>query len=124
MTTDTLPGMEPPEDPRTTGGSVYQGVNAQIRALFPNHTKDEEAGARYAAVAGIVASARSLAASIDRASGAGGARQASGHQLSLMHGQLLELLQALAPTTPAADPFMDLLAELGSHDRAPASHAP
>ena len=120
---------------KTTGGPVYQGVNDQIRALFPNHTKDPDVGARHAAVAGIIASARSLAASIDRVSGHAGGRQASGHQLSLMHGQLADLLERLTPKdTAGGDPFDKLSAALSAStyrpptpadDRAPASpHTP
>lgn len=91
---------------KTTGGPVYQGVNRQIRALFP----DSSAPA-YLERAGIVAAARSLAASIDRA--AAPPRPASGHQLALMHGQLLSHLEALAPEAgDAPDEFAQLVAQL------------
>ena len=108
----TLPGLGDEEE-RATGGSVYQGVCAQVRALFPNRTKDPSVRARYESLAGVIASARSLAASIDRVSGVPGTRQASGHQLALMHGQLAELLERLDPeTADERDPFAAFLKKL------------
>ena len=94
--------------PRRTGpGPVYQGVSKQIRALV----KDDAALRDRAA--GTIAAARSLAASIDRASGHDDPRaQASGMQLASMHGELRELLAVLSPEAAAADPFQKFLDEL------------
>lgn len=115
-----------PKGGKSTGGPVYQGVNDQVAALFPVRT-GPDAG-EYMKRAGIVAAARSLAASIDRASGHGGGRQASGHQLALMHAQLREHLEAMAPAAdPGTDPFADFLESLnaGSTDGHPATpHTP
>lgn len=105
---------------KTGPGPVYQGVCAQIRALFPN---DPDGKARKAQHAGTIAQARSLAASLDRVSGHGGTRQASGHQLAMMHDQLDKLLERLDPDSPDADPFDRLLEEL-TNGRAQAPHAP
>lgn len=51
-------------------------------------------------MAGVVASARSLAGSIDRMAAS---PKASGHGLSMMHAQLLEALKALSPDTDDAE---------------------
>ena len=90
-------------------GPVYQGVCAQIRHLFPR--ADADAQDRKRSMAGTIAQARSLAASIDRDSGHGGGKQANGVPLATMHGQLDALLERLAGNG-ATDPFIDLLNEL------------
>lgn len=116
--------------PRKTterGGPVYQGVCKQIRALFPTgpeaghkaRCKCEECvatAARQDAVAGWIAQARSLAASIDRVSGHGQTRQASGVQLGALHERLEGILERLAPDGDKRDPFDELLDKLGDLD--------
>ena len=76
-------------------GPIYQGVCKQLRALFPSD--DADAQERKKLLAGTLAQARSLAASIDRVSGHSSAYQAAGMQLAAMHQQLDELLLRLAP---------------------------
>jgi len=109
------------------GGPVYQGVCKQIRALFPTGPEaghkarckcDEclETAARQDAVAGWIAQARSLAASIDRVSGHGQTRQASGVQLGALHERLEGILERLAPDGDQRDPFEDLLEDLANLD--------
>ena len=78
-----------------TAGPIYQGVCKQLRALFPSD--DPDAQERKKLLAGTLAQARSLAASIDRVSGHSSAYQAAGMQLAAMHQQLDELLLRLAP---------------------------
>ena len=57
-------------------------------------------------------------------SGHAGGRQASGHQLSLMHGQLAELLERLTPKdTTATDPFDRLSAALSASTYRPPTPA-
>lgn len=107
------------------GGPVYQGVCQQIRMLFPagrdaGHqarckcseclaSKDQQAR-----VAGWIASARSIAASIDRVSGATGRYQASGVQLSALHERLDAALERLSPAT--RDKFDEWLDGLDDDD--------
>ena len=107
-TAAALPGLDRAGESKDIGGPVYQGVCSQIRALFPS-ARDrghlakcvceecEGVAAAKAVVEGSIAQARSLAASIDRASGHGGTRQASGVQLSAMHDSLDRLLDRLSP---------------------------
>jgi hypothetical protein len=76
-------------------GPIYQGVCKQIRHLFPKD--DADAQARKDRLAGTIAQARSLAASLDRVSGHSSAYQAAGMQLAAMHERLDELLRELAP---------------------------
>ena len=109
------------DTPATRGvGPVYQGVCAQIRHLFPKG--DDAAEDRKRTLAGTIAQARSLAASIDRDSGHAGGKQANGVPLATMHGQLDALLERLAGTG-ATDPFMDLLNELNEGGASGASRA-
>src|SRR5687767_10330316 len=91
--------------------AVYQGVCATVRALFD--ADDEETRDRRARLAGTIAQARSLAASIDRVSGAGDPRgQANGVPLSAMHAQLDALLLRLDPLEEGSDAFEDLVDEM------------
>ena len=82
---------------RTTGGPVYQGVCKAIRWLTDQGIVDEQ---RHG---GLIAQARSLAASIDRESGHDPRRkQASGVSLAALHERLAAILQLLDPTEAAA----------------------
>lgn len=111
------------ESPQERGGPIYQGVCKQIRVLFP--TSDPDAQTRKDSLAGTIAQARSLAASIDRVSGHGGGPQANGVPLATMHERLDALLERLAGTGET-DPFQELLNELNStedtDDRAETPH--
>jgi hypothetical protein len=98
------------DEPSSSGaGPVYQGVCGQIRHLFPK--TDEAAMRRKDELAGTIAQARSLAASIDRVSGHRGGPQANGVPLSALHAQLDMLLERLAGGGQV-DPFQELLDEL------------
>lgn len=100
-------------------GPVYQGVCAQIRAMFP--TSDAEASARKQQLAGTIAQARSVAESIDRVSGhpIGGVvtRQAAGMQLAALHAQLDALLARLSPEGAELDEFDQLVQAMADADR-------
>jgi hypothetical protein len=100
---------------RTTGGPVYQGVCKAIRWLVDQGALDDTRKA------GLVAQARSLAASIDRESGHDPRRkQASGVSLSALHAQLAELLQLLDPaeTSPAGGALGALVDRWAAEDAA------
>lgn len=122
--------FEPPKV-KTPVGPVYQGVCAQIRALFPTDSDDPEvaadATARKAAMLGYIAQARSVAASIDRVSGhpIGGVvtRQAAGMQLSALHAQLADLLDRLSPDGGEVDEFEQLRRDMEEADRKAAEAA-
>lgn len=106
---DQLPIQVPGTKAAQRGGPVYQGVCKQLRALFPKD--DVDAQARAARLAGTIAQARSLSASIDRVSGyvpkgeLAGGYQAAGMQLSAMHERLDALLERLDPVQESKDPF-------------------
>jgi len=115
-----------PRDKAERGGPVYQGVCKQIRALFPvgpeaGHqarcrcAECVETAAAKDAVAGWLAQARSIAASIDRVSGHGQTRQASGVQLAALHERLDAALERLAPNGER-DKLAELLADLDDLD--------
>lgn len=110
------------------GGPVYQGTCAQIRAMYPTgpaaghaaRCKCEQCADTVkakAAVAGWIAQARSLAGSIDRVSGHGGSRQASGVQLAAMHERLEVLLERIDPTAEGPDEWDTLQERLERVDR-------
>jgi hypothetical protein len=114
-----VPAREP-APVRPGPGPIYQGVCKQIRAIFgtgKERQNDDELRRRFARSQGTIAAARSLAASLDRVSGDRG-YQASGHQLSMMHAQLDQLLARLtddgAGSAPAADPLADFERSLSS----------
>lgn len=109
--------------PRQAGpGPVYQGVCKEIRA------REEADESIRQTMAGTIAQARSLAASIDRESGhVPGSRQASGMQLAALHAQLDALLVRLAPEGSDGDPWEELqkqLQEAETHGRPAAPHPP
>lgn len=94
--------------PNSGPGPVYQGVCKTIRAV----DADDPEGKPLRA--GIVAQARSLAASIDRVSGHDpGSYQAPGDKLAQMHERLAALMLIIAPGLAAPpqtqDPFADAL---------------
>lgn len=109
--------------PSGRGGPVYQGLNRTIRKLAADEGLDLD---RHAAT---IAQARSLAASVDRASGHDGGRQASGMQLAALHERLAALVALLMPEQQEADPFAAFLDDLASttedaeHGDATAPHA-
>jgi hypothetical protein len=133
---DQLPIQVPGTKAAQRGGPVYQGVGKQIRALFPKD--DEEAASRKVRLAGTIAQAMSLAASIDRVSGyvpkgaIAGGYQAAGMQLAAMHERLDALLERLDPEgLVVKDPFTAWAEELdkefpevGTDGRAEAPHPP
>lgn len=103
--------------PGSGPGPIYQGVCRQIRDLIDSGTIDRDTHA------GTIAQARSLAGSIDRVSGHGGTRQATGMQLAALHAQLDALLARLTPSDVSdGDPFEQFLRELNGESSAP--HAP
>ena len=92
--------------PKKGTGPVYQGVCKQIRALVAAETIDRHEHA------GMIAQARSLAASIDRVSGHDGGFQASGMQLAALHEQLGKALERLTPAGAERDEFQELLSKM------------
>lgn len=93
-----------------TDGPVYRGVAQQIKSLLDGQKIEG------AELAGTIAQALSLSASIDRVSGhVPHTRQAAGMQLSAMHAQLDALLERLA-TVSGTDPFTEFLNELNGAD--------
>jgi hypothetical protein len=113
-------GRGKPGTKRTTGGPVYQGVCKAIRWLVDQGALDDTRKA------GLVAQARSLAASIDRESGHDPRRkQASGVSLSALHAQLAELLQLLDPedTSPAGGALGILVDRWAAEDAAAQAQA-
>lgn len=115
-----LPGLEDAGEDKSQGGPVYQGVCLAIRTLFARpagHTAKcpceacEAVADRKARLGGTIAQARSIAASVDRVSGHGGTRQASGVQLAAMHEQLDKLLLRLDPDADGDD-FEDFQEEM------------
>jgi hypothetical protein len=102
--------------PRKVHGPVYQSVCEQIRASFGTTKKrTPEQAAAYARVAGYVGSCRSLASSIDRATGDDPCpnedlpghdcrrHQVSGRDVAQLHAQLANMLAKLQPEqTPQA----------------------
>lgn len=111
MSTDPLPLWPAPPAPdkpkRETPGPVYQGTSKAIRWLEATADQDREpgspAGAWSKRMAGTIAQARSLAASIDRESGRDPERkQASGVSLAALHQQLDALMLRLDPQGEAA----------------------
>lgn len=108
----------PPPEPTDTPGPVYQGVGKSIRYLAKLQATDEDPkGADWSTRwAGTIAQARSLAASIDRASGRDPKRrQAAGRDLANLHEQLDALMLRLDPLQVAVDgpsDFDQLQAEL------------
>ena len=115
-----LPGLEAAGESKGFG-PVYQGVAAQIRALFDVKKGTDglplgadqlaENAARKERSKGTIAQARSLAASIDRVSGHNGTRQASGVQLSALHDALDRLLVRLDPDAGTSE-FAQALEEM------------
>ena len=105
------PAKEPP-------GPVYQGVGKAIRYLEQhNATEEDPKGKDWATrFAGTIAQARSLAASIDRASGRDpNRRQAAGRDLADLHERLDALMLRLDPEEVAAtssEPWDALMGEL------------
>ena len=114
QTDDALFGIE--QESPTGPGPVYQGVAKQLRALIANKTIDRDTHA------GIIAAARSIAASIDRVSGHRNGPQASGMQLSALHSSLLAWLDKLVPAEAGDDPWSEFLEEVRGDSTAPASH--
>ena len=118
MTGAALFEVATPEPDKEGPGPVYQGVGKSIRYL-QKHNADEHdpEGKDWATrFAGTIAQARSLAASIDRASGRDPSRrQAAGRDLSDMHERLDALMLRLDPEEVAVDgpdPFNQLTAQL------------
>lgn len=119
-------------EPTDTPGPVYQGTSKAIRYLeqlqadpdadraFPvkAHPLGKPGAAWSARWAGTIAQARSLAASIDRASGRDPKRrQAAGRDLANLHEQLDALMLRLDPQQVAVDgpsEFDQLSEELAS----------
>ena len=90
-------------------GPVYQGVAKQIRALVAAGRLDKDL------MAGTISQARTLADSIDLASGHDGSKPEYGTSLAAMHHQLDELLARLGGTAlGGADPFDELLGQLAN----------
>lgn len=128
--TGALFDVPTPKADDTQSRAVYQGTSKAIRYLeqlnadpkldaqFGTRAKPEgRPGAAWAArFAGTIAQARSLAASIDRASGSDPKRrQAAGRDLADMHERLDALMLRLDPeevTADAPEPFDQLTAEL------------
>lgn len=78
-------------------GPIYQGVSKTLRKLVEAGTLDADLDA------GTCAQLRSLAASIDRESGADPMRkQASGVSLAALHAQLANLLDRVRPIADGA----------------------
>lgn len=107
-----LPGMETPSTRR--GGPVYTGVRVQIRHALGGD--DELAEAR----AGLAAQARSLAHTIDCASGYAG-HKVETYALPQLHRELRELLAAIAGGAELGD--AEALAALLEGDGTPESAA-
>jgi hypothetical protein len=124
-------GLFEPPKVKVQGGPVYQGVCAQLRAMFPTDAADlderAEQVARKDAMSGYMAQARSVAASIDRVSGhpIGGVvtRQAAGMQLAALHNQLAELLDRLSPDSGEVDEFELLQRDMREADERAAAAA-
>lgn len=94
---------DPPKPkPKAPGpGPVYQGVSKAIRYLETLPDQDPAWATRWA---GTIAQARSLAGSIDRASGRDPERrQAAGRDLANLHEQLDALMLRLDPQGVAAE---------------------
>lgn len=96
--------------PRRVHGPVYQSVTKQIRAQFgTTKNRTPEQAAAYARVAGYVGSCRSLASSIDRATGDDPCpnlglpghdcrrHQVTGRDVAQLHEQLARMLTRLDP---------------------------
>lgn len=82
----------------TSPGPIYQGVSKTLRKLIDAGTLDADLDA------GTCAQLRSLAASIDRESGADPMRkQASGVSLAALHAQLASLLDRVRPLVDGTD---------------------
>ncbi|MFW5473696.1 hypothetical protein ACOCJ5_10330 [Knoellia sp. CPCC 206450] len=116
-----LPGLEDEEEKGSSYGPVYQGTARQIRRLTASGSfKGETQIIDPDMWAGTIAQARSLAASIDRASGHGGRPQANGVPLAQMHMQLAALLAELNPeaSTEEADPLTLALEEFRRNEEA------
>lgn len=95
-----------PPEPTDTPGPVYQGVGKSIRYLAQlQATEEDPKGAEWQKRwAGTIAQARSLAASIDRASGRDPKRrQAAGRDLANLHEQLDALMLRLDPQQVAVE---------------------
>jgi len=106
-----------PDDPapkRERGGPIYQGVCKQIRRL----TSGPEPLVDADLWAGTIAQARSLAASIDRVDGRGGAKaQANGVPLAQMHMQLDALMARMNPEADTPDAMTALMARFEEEER-------
>lgn len=113
----TLPIPEP-DAPKTRGGPVYQGVCKTIRHLAdqrgPGRRKGQPAHPDRlmweAEHAGLIASARSLAESIDLANGYAGHKVQGGMQVAALHAQLVDVLELLAPRSSGGG-VLETLAE-------------
>lgn len=111
--TGALFDVTPPEGPKARKeppGPVYQGVGKAIRYLEDLHKMDgpDQDLDWPKRMAGTIAQARSLAASIDRASGRQvdgfpTRRQAAGRDLGALHEQLDALLLRLDPVGVIAE---------------------
>jgi hypothetical protein len=106
--TGALFDVATPEQPKAKAdspGPVYQGVSKSVRYLERTNATDEDPKGRdwSTRMAGTIAQARSLASSIDRASGRDPQRrQAAGRDLANMHEQLDALMLRLDPEGVAA----------------------
>ena len=107
-----------PKAPKESPGPVYQGTSKAIRYLEQhNATEEDPKGKAWATrMAGTIAQARSLAASIDRASGRDpNRRQAAGRDLADLHERLDALMLRLDPEEVAhasTDPWNELQGQL------------
>lgn len=111
---DQLP-VDMPKQKRASPGPVYQGVCAQIRKLQALAVIDDPGKGEDGRHDGLIAQARSLAGSIDRASGHSDPRhQASGVSLAALHERLADILARLDPdeATGGPDKFDELLDDL------------
>jgi hypothetical protein len=108
---DALFGLPEAPKAKESPGPVYQGVGKAIRYLEQLHAAEDDGwSTRFA---GTIAQARSLAASIDRASGRDpNRRQAAGRDLSDLHERLDALMLRLDPEDAAATDTGDAWAEL------------
>lgn len=103
---DTLALDMPPGD-KLGPGPVYQGVCKEIRERIEAKLIERDLDA------GSIAAARSIARSIDHASGRNErGTVAAGMQLAALHAQLLAWLDKLGGNQGADDPFSKFLEDL------------
>jgi hypothetical protein len=104
--TEALFDVATPKAKRESPGPVYQGVGKSIRYLSKLHAAEgpDQDADWPTRMAGTIAQAMSLGASIDRASGRDPERrQAAGRDLANLHEQLDALMLRLDPVGVTAE---------------------